>query len=125
MSRDIVLKPVEMTPATMQMLEDRGLIVRLCPGHHPLPVKDGEDILPGSHLSLLRAWAEEAGFSVETFTTQSSFLVRAGILDLMTEGQDGSAGEVSPPAAWHAVKTLIMDEGGMGEAFKVMVLRKT
>lgn len=36
MSKDLVLKPVEMTPAAMQMLEDKGLIIRLCPGHHEL-----------------------------------------------------------------------------------------
>ncbi len=28
------LKPTPMTPEVMQMLEDKGLIIRLCPSHH-------------------------------------------------------------------------------------------
>lgn len=36
------LSPVEMTPGVMQDLEARGLIIRLCPNHHELPVDRGE-----------------------------------------------------------------------------------
>jgi hypothetical protein len=36
MTETIILKPVEMTPENMQKLEDKGLIVRLYPGHHIL-----------------------------------------------------------------------------------------
>jgi len=36
MSETIALTPVEMTPEIMQKLEDNGLIIRLCPGHHVL-----------------------------------------------------------------------------------------
>jgi hypothetical protein len=38
----IVLKPVEMTKGVMQDLEERGLIIRLCPDHHALPAPLGE-----------------------------------------------------------------------------------
>lgn len=38
----ISLTPVEMTAELMQELEDKGLIIRLCPNHHELPVKPGE-----------------------------------------------------------------------------------
>lgn len=36
------LTPVKATENIMQMLEDKGLILRLCPGHHRLEAKDGE-----------------------------------------------------------------------------------
>ncbi len=38
----IVLNPVEMSPAVMQDLEARGLIIRLCPNNHELEVGDEE-----------------------------------------------------------------------------------
>ena len=41
----IELEPREMTPSVMQDLEDRGLIIRLSPGHHsakPDPGKSGD-----------------------------------------------------------------------------------
>ena len=41
MSKPIVLHPVDMTPEIMQMLEDKGLIIRLWPGRPPLPVTPG------------------------------------------------------------------------------------
>ena len=44
MSKTIRLKPVEMTPDAMQMLEDKGLIIRLCPNHHELPATEGETL---------------------------------------------------------------------------------
>jgi len=44
MSDIITLQPVAMTPCVMQDLEDRGLIVRLCPRHHELPAKPGETL---------------------------------------------------------------------------------
>ena len=44
MSKTIRLEPVEMTPAVMQRLEDKGLIIRLCPNHHELPAAEGETL---------------------------------------------------------------------------------
>jgi hypothetical protein len=40
----IHLTPIEMTPQIMQELEDRGLIIRLCPGHHVLEPKENETL---------------------------------------------------------------------------------
>lgn len=42
MPKYINLKPVETTPEIMQSLEDKGLIIRLCPDHHVNPVAPGE-----------------------------------------------------------------------------------
>ena len=42
MTHAISLEPVEMTAATMDELEDKGLIIRLCPGRHRLPAKPGD-----------------------------------------------------------------------------------
>ncbi|MGZ4386440.1 MAG: hypothetical protein ACXVZO_05895, partial [Gaiellaceae bacterium] len=36
------LEPVPMSVALLEDLERRGLILRLAPGHHRLPVADGE-----------------------------------------------------------------------------------
>ena len=41
---DLIMKPVEMTPEVMQDLEDRGLIIRLRPGAHPLTAAPGETL---------------------------------------------------------------------------------
>lgn len=58
MTKQILLTPVEMTESVMQDLEDRSLIIRLCPNHHELPVQQGEtrgesvyesDIRHGAH----------------------------------------------------------------------------
>jgi hypothetical protein len=42
MKKPIVLKPVEMTPAIMEYLEKRNLIIRLGPSRHELPAEWGE-----------------------------------------------------------------------------------
>jgi hypothetical protein len=44
MTTQIPLKPVKMTPALMQKLENRKLIIRLCPKHHELPAKKGKTL---------------------------------------------------------------------------------
>jgi len=44
MKRIITLRPVKATREIMQMLEDKGLIIRLCPGHHELGARKGEMI---------------------------------------------------------------------------------
>ena len=44
MSKPIRLKPVDMTPDVMRMLEDKGLIIRLCPNHHELAAAEGETL---------------------------------------------------------------------------------
>jgi hypothetical protein len=40
----IYLKPVEMMPEVMQMLEERQLIIRLAPGRHELPAQPGDTL---------------------------------------------------------------------------------
>ena len=44
MTNKITFKPVDMTEATMQDLEDKGLIIRLCPNHHELAAQPGETL---------------------------------------------------------------------------------
>jgi len=44
MRERILLNPVEMTESVMQDLEDRRLIIRLCPNHHELPAQQGETL---------------------------------------------------------------------------------
>lgn len=44
MTTRISLKPIEMTDDVMQDLEDRNLIIRLCPNHHELPAQPGETL---------------------------------------------------------------------------------
>ena len=44
MSEKILLKAVEMTAEVMQDLENRKLIIRLCPNDHELPAKPGETL---------------------------------------------------------------------------------
>jgi hypothetical protein len=40
----LLLRSVEMTAEVMRGLEDRGLIIRLCPDHHELPAQRGETL---------------------------------------------------------------------------------
>ncbi len=40
--KSIILRPVEMTKEVMNLLEAKGLIIRLCPGHHELKTKVGD-----------------------------------------------------------------------------------
>ena len=40
----ITVQPVDMTPEVMQRLEERGLIIRLCPNHHELPAAPDETL---------------------------------------------------------------------------------
>ncbi len=54
MTERLLLRPVEMTEDVMQDLEDRGLIIRLCPNHHELPAQRGETLAESvyeSHVS--------------------------------------------------------------------------
>ena len=90
----------------------------------PLSFPGEKDITANVNFDLLQWWAEDLGFSSEPLRTQSSFLIRAGILDLLMEiiEDDHQNGEPSPD--WLQVKNLIHDESGFGEIFKVQVLVK-
>ena len=90
----------------------------------PYTLPGEKDITAHVNFSLLEKWAVEEGFARESFITQSSFLTRAGILDLLVERMEGREGDAKAVQEWLTVKNLIHDEGGMGETFKVMVLVK-
>lgn len=83
-----------------------------------------KDITAHLNFTLIEAWARDLGFTVDSFNTQSSFLIRAGILDLLAQLMEGREGTPEATKEWLTIKNLIDDEGGMGEIFKVMVLSK-
>lgn len=89
----------------------------------PFALPGEKDITANVNFDLVERYARRAGFSVEPLRTQSSFLVRNGILELLAASIEGSEdGAVSED--WLKVKNLIHDEDGMGSLFKVMVLTK-
>jgi len=90
----------------------------------PLSNPGQMDITAHVNFTLLREWAMEAGFTVNNYTTQSSFLIRSGILDLLAKQLEGREGDLDATKEWLTVKNLLHDESGMGEVFKVMVLKK-
>ena len=67
--------------------------------------------------------SREVGFVPGKLLTQASFLIRAGILELLEE-EMARLEEKEATAMWLTVKNLVHDEEGMGEIFKAMVLRK-
>jgi len=81
-----------------------------------------KDITAHVNFSFLKDSALSAGFGLGTYTTQSSFLIRNGILDLIGERME-RVGEEEGVKLWLSVKNLVHDEG-MGEIFKAMVLEK-
>jgi len=83
-----------------------------------------KDITAHLNFTLIKDWAVELGFTLDVFTSQSSYLIRAGILDLLAEQMEGREGDPEAMKEWLTIKNLIHDEGGMGEIFKVMVLTK-
>ena len=48
MPKILSVQPIGMTPEVMQDLEDRGLILRLCPGRHEQSAKPGETAVDGA-----------------------------------------------------------------------------
>ena len=81
-----------------------------------------KDITAHVNFSFLKTLALEAGFTLRSYTSQSSFLIKAGILDLLA-GQMEQLPEKEATGLWLTVKNLI-HEDGMGEIFKAMVLEK-
>ncbi len=81
-----------------------------------------KDITAHVNFSLLRHWGEDAGFEHQSFTSQSSFLIKGGILEMLAQSMD-KLPEKEATGLWLTVKNLIHEEG-MGEVFKVMVLEK-
>jgi SAM-dependent MidA family methyltransferase len=81
-----------------------------------------KDITAHVNFSFLKKLAIQEGFTLRSFTTQSSFLIKAGILDLLAHRME-QLPEKEATGLWLTVKNLIHEEG-MGEIFKVMVLEK-
>ena len=81
-----------------------------------------KDITAHVNFSLLRDWGEDAGFELISFSSQSSFLIKGGILEMLAQTMD-KLPEKESTGLWLTVKNLIHEEG-MGEVFKVMVLKK-
>jgi SAM-dependent MidA family methyltransferase len=82
-----------------------------------------KDITAHVNFSLLQGWGEDAGFEVLSFSSQSSFLIKGGILEMLAQTMD-KLPEKEATGLWLTVKNLIHEEG-MGEVFKVMVLGKS
>ncbi|MCB1828555.1 MAG: SAM-dependent methyltransferase, partial [Coxiellaceae bacterium] len=74
-----------------------------------------QDITAHVDFSAVGHAAEEAGFTVESFTTQAHFLLSHGLLDI--------AERLHSLETSQQVKTLTMPTE-MGEMFKVMILSK-
>jgi SAM-dependent MidA family methyltransferase len=81
-----------------------------------------KDITAHVNFSLLKGLALEAGFSLRSYTSQASFLIKSGILEMLAKQME-TLPEREATGLWLTVKNLVHDEG-MGEIFKVMVLEK-
>lgn len=81
-----------------------------------------KDITAHVNFSLLRSWGEDAGLEFRSFTSQSSFLIKGGILEMLAQAMDNLP-EKEATSLWLTVKNLI-HEDGMGDIFKAMVMEK-
>lgn len=88
MSDRIKLNPVEMTVETMKMLEDRGLIIRLCPDRHRLNIERGKieglriytgDARYGSHMLLAITIDRQEFSAFGTHPDNEEFMLIGGI----------------------------------------------
>jgi SAM-dependent MidA family methyltransferase len=82
-----------------------------------------KDITAHVNFSTLQHLAEDAGFEFRSFSSQSSFLIKNGILETMAQTME-ELPEKEATGLWLTVKNLIHEEG-MGEIFKAMVLEKS
>ena len=81
-----------------------------------------KDITAHVNYSLLRLFAQEAGFEFVSLTSQSSFLIKGGILEMLARTMENLP-EMEATGLWLTVKNLVHEEG-MGEVFKAMVMEK-
>lgn len=81
-----------------------------------------QDITANVNFSALKRWGKEAGLVNLGLLTQSEFLFKLGILDLIQKKQDYVFDAVSLNDIL-AIKKLLMP-GGMGEVFKVLLQAK-
>ncbi len=90
----------------------------------PYDTPGEKDITAHVNFDLLEQWAMEANLERVSLVSQASFLIRAGILELLS-AQMEKLDERQAMGLWLTVKNLVHDEEGMGEIFKAMVLRKS
>jgi len=81
-----------------------------------------KDITAHVNFSLLRHFAEETGFKLQSFTSQSSFLIKGGILEMLAQTME-TLPEKEATGLWLTIKNLV-HEDGMGDVFKAMVMEK-
>jgi SAM-dependent MidA family methyltransferase len=81
-----------------------------------------KDITAHVNFSLLQSLGEEAGLEFRSLTSQSSFLIKGGILEILAQSMD-KLPEKEATGLWLTVKNLVHEEG-MGEVFKAMVMEK-
>ena len=79
-----------------------------------------KDITAHVNFSFLKDIALETGFTLRSYTTQSSFLIKGGILELLAKQME-QLPENEATGLWLTVKNLIHEEG-LGEIFKALVL---
>jgi len=86
-------------------------------------VDPGEkDITAHVNFSVLLDIGLKAGLSRRSYTSQASFLIKSGILELLSQRMEALP-EREATGLWLTVKNLVHEEA-MGEIFKVMVLEK-
>jgi len=81
-----------------------------------------KDITAHVNFSLLRHFSEDAGFKFRSLTSQSSFLIKGGILEMLARHME-QLPEREATGLWLTVKNLVHEEG-MGDIFKAMVMEK-
>jgi SAM-dependent MidA family methyltransferase len=89
----------------------------------PYEAPGEKDITAHVNFDLLEQWAIKASLERVSLVSQASFLIRAGILELLS-AQMEKLDERQAMGLWLTVKNLVHDEEGMGEIFKAMVLKK-
>lgn len=88
----------------------------------PFEAPGQKDITAHVNFSFLKEAALSKGFSLRSYTSQSSFLIKGGILELIAERMN-RLGEKEGMKLWLTVKNLVHEEG-MGEIFKALVLER-
>jgi len=88
----------------------------------PYEAPGAKDITAHVNFSVLRTMAEKAGFGFRSLTSQSSFLIKGGILEMLAQRME-KLPEKEATGLWLTVKNLV-HEDGMGDIFKAMVMEK-
>ena len=87
----------------------------------PLTLVGLQDVTAHVNFSEVAELAHAAGFAIKGYDSQASFLMQAGLLDLMSST---TANNAQAQVLQNQALKRLMSPGGMGEMFKVMVLGK-